>query len=375
MKRLPALVILTFLQNITLLLVGEGAYFYAHHELQFSDRDNLMLALGRGLVYVAAALCSHGVCRRLGERRTLGATMLMQVVCYGVICIDPRNPMLLVGGLLGYNTFAGMKWPVIETYFSAGLGPKQTLKALGYFNMAWATSAPLGMMLAGPVIEFDPAMLFIISIVADVLCIGLLVMLEARPAHLALDHPDRPPPAEAKRNEALLKSTRWSLMISYAMFYMISPLLPGILAPLVPTLAMATFCAALLHVGRWIIFIVMWRIPNWHGKAGIAAGAIVTMPLGFAMIMSEHSLAIVIAGQFVFGAGAGLCYYAALYYAMVIKNSSVDASGKHEAAIGSGLIVGPVVGLLAMQFGAAAVFAPFIVAAVVVSALPLRRSH
>ncbi len=46
-----------------------------------------------------------------------------------------------------------------------------------------------------------------------------------------------------------------------------------------------------------------------------------------------------------FGIAGGMTYYAALYYAMVMKNAAVEAGGAHEGLIGSGLMVGPVIGL------------------------------
>jgi len=54
----------------------------------------------------------------------------------------------------------------------------------------------------------------------------------------------------------------------------------------------------------------------------------------------------VLAGEIVFGVLAGVTYYAALYYAMVVKNAAVDAGGGHEGLIGMGLAIGPAVGLL-----------------------------
>ena len=54
-------------------------------------------------------------------------------------------------------------------------------------------------------------------------------------------------------------------------------------------------------------------------------------------------------GLVLFGAGTGITYYAALYYAMAVGQAKVDAGGTHEAFIGGGYIVGPIVGLIAIQ--------------------------
>jgi hypothetical protein len=46
-----------------------------------------------------------------------------------------------------------------------------------------------------------------------------------------------------------------------------------------------------------------------------------------------------------FGAGLGVVYHAALYYAMSVGLAEVDAGGTHEALIGGGYALGPLVGL------------------------------
>jgi hypothetical protein len=54
----------------------------------------------------------------------------------------------------------------------------------------------------------------------------------------------------------------------------------------------------------------------------------------------------VVLGEIVFGVLSGVTYFAALYYAMVVKNASVDAGGAHEGLIGLGFSLGPGVGLI-----------------------------
>ena len=49
-----------------------------------------------------------------------------------------------------------------------------------------------------------------------------------------------------------------------------------------------------------------------------------------------------------FGAGMGIVYYAALYYAMAVGRAEVDAGGTHEGLIGGGYTIGPLVGLAGM---------------------------
>lgn len=80
------------------------------------------------------------------------------------------------------------------------------------------------------------------------------------------------------------------------------------------------------------------RAPLWLGALGL--------PLGFGAIVFGSSLYTVVLGEVGFGVLAGVTYYAALYYALVVKNASMDAGGAHEGLIGLGLVRGPGVGLV-----------------------------
>jgi MFS family permease len=354
MKRLGALVIIAFSQNFSLLFIGEGLYFYTHRHFAFTEMENLAVALTRGVVFVIAALASHALSVRLGERRQLLLVIVGQMACCGAIFALPRNAPLLVSAMIVYTVLCGLKWPVIESFFSAGKTPRENVKAVGWFNLSWASGAPLGIMFAGPVIaSSEPQMLFVIAMGFDALSLIVLRLVEARPKHLPFDHPEQPDAVQRDRYSKLLVSSRWSMMLSYTLFFMFSPLLPGIFDRLGVPVALATIYAAWLHFARLAVFLLMGRFAAWHGRTFVQVIAIIGVPLGFAMMIAQTSLAAVLIGEVIYGAAAGLCYYAALYYAMVIHSSSVDAGGKHEATIGSGSAIGPLMGLASVKLTAA----------------------
>ncbi len=73
------------------------------------------------------------------------------------------------------------------------------------------------------------------------------------------------------------------------------------------------------------------------------------MGVGFVCVFSAKSLLLLIIGLVAFGSGMGVTYYVALYYAMAVGKAEIAAGGKHEAFIGGGYMVGPVVGLASLQ--------------------------
>jgi hypothetical protein len=63
-------------------------------------------------------------------------------------------------------------------------------------------------------------------------------------------------------------------------------------------------------------------------------------------VLLGQSVSAVIGGELLFGTAAGFLYTAALYYAQLVQNASVDAGGAHEALIGVGYALGPGAGLI-----------------------------
>jgi hypothetical protein len=103
--------------------------------------------------------------------------------------------------------------------------------------------------------------------------------------------------------------------------------------------------ASILDAVRVVTFGALGAISGWHGKRAPMWLTLLALPSGFLLILLGNSLPLVILGEIVFGVAAGFSYTAALYYALVSENASVDAGGAHESLIGIGIGLGPLSGL------------------------------
>lgn len=144
---------------------------------------------------------------------------------------------------------------------------------------------------------------------------------------------------------ALLGSARWSMTGSYALLYVLAPLMPSLLAGLELPVTLATPVASVLDAVRVVTFGALGAITAWHGKRAPMWLTMAALPLGFLLILLGDSLPLVILGEVIFGVAAGFAYTSALYYALVSENASVDAGGAHESLIGIGIGLGPLSGL------------------------------
>jgi MFS family permease len=340
-----ALFLLTFFESIAATLIQRGLYFFTHENLGFSQSQNLWLAFGFGVTYVGGALASHGLSKRHGERAVLLGCILALLVLHSLLALVP-TPWVLVGSVFGTAIVQGIKWPVVESYVSAGRAPKQLLAILSRYNVTWATAGFVAIGVTGLIVGTHvPSLFFWFPALLNLFAALLTLKLPAQPVHLEHSHPERPVEGELSHMRALLGSARWSMIGSYALFYVLAPLMPSLLAQLALPVTLATPVASILDAVRVVTFGALGALAGWHGKRAPMWLVGAALPGGFLLILLGNSLPLLILGEVIFGIAAGFAYTAALYYALVAENASVDAGGAHEGLIGIGIGLGPLSGL------------------------------
>ncbi len=349
MDRLRRLLLITFLESFATVCVERGVYFFSHEHLGFSDAANLALALVFGVAYVLGALSSQRLSRRLTEKKLLSLAILGQVPVQAVLAVLAPAGVLFAGvGVVGFLN--GLKWPVMESYVSAGRTPSATARAIGRFNIAWSASVPAALVTVGPILSGWANGLFVLPAAISLVSLYLIRPLAGRPLHLPADHPERPAAGQLARFRGLLGASRWNMLASYSTLWVMAALMPRIFQrELGFAVAAATALSAVVDLVRLGAFAALGRYHGWHDRAGPLVGSIMALPAGFFMVLFGRSVAVVLAGEVVFGLAAGMTYYAALYYAMVVENASVGAGGIHEGLIGLGFAAGPAAGLAGIK--------------------------
>jgi hypothetical protein len=343
--RIGRLLLITFVESFATVLIERGIYFYTYNRLGFTDVENLWVALGFGASYAMGALASHHLARRGTEKGLLVASLGGQFLVQVGLCAWPFPYTVVIGNAV-IGLLAGLKWPLVESYVAAGLTPKDQAKVIGRFNISWAVPTALAVGAAGPLIAWRTEGLFAVAACLTVVSLILVLPLDRRAVHLPQDHPERPNLREMARYRGLLVSSRWSMLSKYSLMWILAALLPGIFKGLnVKNVIVATALAAQLDVFRSLTFLALHVWRGWHRRWEPLAWVIAGLPAGFFLAVFGPSVAVVLLGELVFGVSAGMTYYAALYYAMVVKNASVDAGGAHEGLIGAGFAVGPAAGL------------------------------
>ncbi len=369
----PLWLILTFvfLNSMGSGVITTGFVFLAQ-TYNFSPRMGYVMGLAQGITYIVGALFVGPCLARLGResgriksRTVLVLLMLMLTgLCLLPLLIRAFNPAsaalvtwpfwMLV---LGYSMLTGVLWPIAESYMSGGRSGQSLRSAMGTFNVVWSSSLVVAYWSMGPLIGSNTLETIAGVGAVHLACLGLLIFFTPEPAvHLSEAHAVAP---ESYRR--LLGVIRIQLPTSYMVYSALTPFLPIACASLNIPKHWATPLAATWLTTRVLTFAVLQRWHGWHGRWATAwVGSLVLM-VGFGLAVLSTSIArlpgsgttvgiaALILGLGFFGIGMGVIYCAALYYAMAVGNSQVDAGGKHEALIGLGYGAGPVCALMALS--------------------------
>jgi predicted MFS family arabinose efflux permease len=346
MSRLNRLLAVSFLESVAILLVQRGVFFFAHERLKFDDVQNLWLGAAAGVCYVIGALSGHRVTRLFAEKHTLLSLFALQILCCLIMAMLNESAAVVTVGTALIFAFNGMKWAIIESFLTAGQTLERTARIVGMFNVSWSLAVPVGVAAAGPLITWGDSALFLAGLPLSVISMLLILPLEQRPQHLPEDHAQRPR-QQIERFRSLLTSARWSLLHSYCLMFLLAPLLPEIFQQRLGfSVRWAPAMTSLMDIARFAAFVFMTQTTFWHGRAGIPVLVALLMPSTFFLVLLGGSVPVVVGGAIVFGFTMGLGYNAALYYAMVVSNGSVDGGGGHESMVGMGFAGGPLSGLL-----------------------------
>lgn len=360
----------TFLGSLGTGLVTNGLYFLADAALGYGKSANYLLALFFGAAYIAGALAIGPALRALARRSdrvSTRAVLAALLLLLAAACALPFAAQAITGRIDAwpiwvlaaiYAPFTGALWPIVESYLSGGRRDKELRHATGAFNIIWASAVAASLWLGAPLVEPQPLLLLALLGLVHIASLALLLPMGREPGRHLSDAPHAVHPMD----RALLAVFRILLPTSYLVSATLNPFLPSGLAALGVSALWAPPMAATWMVTRVAVFALMQRWHGWrHATATPIVGAALLLA-GFALAVGAPRLAMgmptslgiacMLLGLAAFGAGMATIYAAALYYAMEVGAAEVDAGGAHEALIGLGYTLGPLIGLAALAMTA-----------------------
>ena len=359
--------------SIAATLLTVGLPFYMSHRFGWGALENFAVAALQGAAYMLGALSAQRISHRWGREKSLLAlyACMTTIACAVGISATMARPHVMALLVVLETSFMAASWPMLES-FIAGTGEKSRLsKRLGCYNIVWAVTGFIAVAASGAIIQHTPAWSFFGIVAAGHFLAGVLIFcrtqlalrhfndadlsvsqVESAPASSSQTTP-RLDDADASRNRLALWLSRIALPSTYVIVYSVAPALPSLHAikQLSPTVA--TLAGSIWLMARAAAFIITGNTTFWHRRTSLMFVASITMLLAFIGTIVPGALnhvdllpalAAMAIAQIVLGLSLGTIYSASLYFGMVVSDGSTEHGGYHEALIGLGQILGPLVG-------------------------------
>ncbi len=350
-------------------------FFLLKSQFGFGNRENLVWAIAHGFFYILGSWFGGRIGQRRGYLRTIRLGLGIMAVAFGLGWLLghaslSRSLELGLQILLMIVATGGicLTWANLEAIVSEGEPPDRLQRHIGIYNLVWSCAGAAAYFTGGALIEWLGARTLVL-LLPSLLLVGqwfLATWLLAIPGadQLPLAHPSRhdsptDDPARSRSNvspRAFLRMAWLANPCAYLAIYAAVPQIPSLAERLgLGAAAAGVFCSLWLFV-RTATFVVLWKWTRWHYRFGWLAASYVGMIVGFLFLFLSaaipglargEALALATAAQVVFGVSIGLIYYSSLFYSMDVGDTKGDHGGIHEAAIGAGIMGGPLVGAVA----------------------------
>jgi predicted MFS family arabinose efflux permease len=352
------------LNSFAVVIYFNYLYFFFRDHFGFSDRQNLLLAAGIGLVYTIASWQAGRFAQRCGYFNAL--KMGFGVMAAGLAAGSQLHSV--PGNILAacvVNLGMCCIWPTLEALVSEGETPEHVPHAVGLYNITWAATNATAFFIGGTLIEkLGFQCIFYVPLAVMLLQLGLVFGLEKiQPrksgtgiSPVGLPAADRgqqthrrdacaTAPARAKNFQRMA----WlANPFAYVAINTLLAVLPGIAAKFHLSPMLAGFACSLWCFVRLGAFIVLWRWTGWHYRFRWLVTAFALLIVSFTAVLVAPNIAVLLVAQMFFGVAIGLIYYSSLFYSLDASDKKSEHGGIHEAAIGVGNCLGPAAGAAAL---------------------------
>jgi MFS family permease len=291
-------------------------------------------------VYAMVALVTGRYSDRVGRRQLAFVGCLIAGSMAFVCSLTTQIGWLLLFSAI-FGSGLACFWPAIIAWLGEGLSGHKLAVRLTAFGVAWNLGLLLGFMLSGVLFKHGPKLAFYAS-AGSILLIAILLLLPIKQSGNDNEFTDTGPAPHIPKGRGFRK-TAW--LANFATNFALA----GTTA-LFPQLAMhvgisADVHGALLAAGRGaalVAFVALQLLAFWRTRLWPLWVAQLVCVASLVWIGLANTTWMFAAAWIVGGAVSGYAYQASIYFTLEEMNEKGKGSGFHEAIIGSGMFVGPV---------------------------------
>jgi MFS family permease len=291
-------------------------------------------------VYAMVALVTGRYSDRVGRRQLAFVGCLIAGSMAFVCSLTTQIGWLLLFSAI-FGSGLACFWPAIIAWLGEGLSGHKLAVRLTAFGVAWNLGLLLGFMLSGVLFKHGPKLAFYAS-AGSILLIAILLLLPIKQSGNDNEFTDTGPAPHIPKGRGFRK-TAW--LANFATNFALA----GTTA-LFPQLAMhvgisADVHGALLAAGRGaalVAFVALQLLAFWRTRLWPLWVAQLVCAASLVWIGLANTTWMFAAAWIVGGAVSGYAYQASIYFTLEEMTEKGKGSGFHEAIIGSGMFVGPV---------------------------------
>lgn len=343
---------LTFVCSLGTGVLWNAIYFIAESEYGFKQTDTLLLAFVSGVFYTVVAVSAGWIVRALERRMTPRSALALVLIAQGVLAplvvVFPGVATLWIATVV-MMSLGALQWPIVQHFLVSGRHGHEMRNSIGWFNASWMAATAISLAAVGP-LKGAGLMSWAIPSLLPVNLIALAFLMRFPRVPTAHDEGETArhvPPSYTP----LLAASRVLHPMGYLVIGALAPILPYLFQSIGTDPSLQAPLGSIWHVARFAAVIVLWRAAFWHGRGATLVFAAVMLAGGFATAVAATSEGMLAAGLIGLGAGQGIIYYCAIYYGLAVGGAKVDAGGTHEALVGAGYFLGPLLGLATFSAG------------------------
>lgn len=327
-------------------------FFWAHARLGFTDADNLLLGSVQGLTYVVFSIIGGRLAERVGYDRIYVRVLALAAFALALLLLPATSMTFAVMAL--YTMAIACTWPALEAAIVHVSGRFSTAQRLAFYNVVWAMTGTAGIFLSGILFRWRAESVILLPLLGHLLQLALLAGRGRRAAVAAA--PDTPAEAPAtvhghvRRSPRFLKVAWLGNMLGYLVVSSVSALAPHIGQQLGLDASASIWLVCTLFLARSITFAVLGVWEGWHYRWSLLIGSILLIPIGLSAVFFSRAVPVVLLTFIVMGWMLGLVYSSSLYYSMDLGENKGETGGNHEAILGGGLFLGPLVGVFGARW-------------------------
>ena len=322
--------------------------------VQFKARELGATPLQLGMLGSFGALSYAVFCLLTGRLSdSWGRRLLASASCVGcgivwLIMTQAGSPAQLLCLVPFSGASIALFWPTLQAWLSqVSASPSRLTRNIGDFNVSWTIGLMFGAPVAGLLWGYGQHVPFVFA--AAIILLLLVFMQTVRGGNRSSNSAGPEPMGEAPVDPTLTRQFLYLAWIANFAAWFSRGLTNVVFPKLANELGMgerligmviATFLA-----GQLLTFIYLRRQSGWQYRLWPLGVALVWAAAGMTVAYFARTPVVFTAGFAMAGMGAGVTYFASLYYSLQGHVGSRGArSGIHEAVLGSGVFFGPLAG-------------------------------